>query len=75
MCVCVCVRARVQVHVFFRHGDRSPTPLGEAKAQTELWASRVQEVPAPLQNREYFPQKYPWGLLTKKGRILSQVAF
>lgn len=57
----------LQVHVFCRHGDRSPTPLGEAKAHTELWASRVQEVPAALRNREYFPQKFPWGLLTTKG--------
>ncbi|KAG0558253.1 hypothetical protein KC19_10G014400 [Ceratodon purpureus] len=65
--VCPAAPQLLEVHVYFRHGDRSPTPLGEAKAQTELWASRVQEVPVALQNREYFPQKYPWGLLTMKG--------
>jgi hypothetical protein len=60
----------VQVHAYFRHGDRTPTPLGEIKSKSELWASRVQEVPLALQNKEYFPQKYPWGLLTTKGDLI-----
>jgi len=62
----------LQVHAYFRHGDRSPTPLGEAKARAKLWETRLQEVPLILQKREYFPQKFPWGLLTVKGAEQSK---
>lgn len=58
-----------QVQVFFRHGDRSPTPLGDSNARLELWASRLQDIPASFPTYEYFPQAQPWGQLTKKGRL------
>lgn len=63
----------MQVHAYFRHGDRTPTPLGQATARAKLWESRLQEVPSALKDKEYFPQKYPWGLLTTRG--LSLFAF
>ncbi|XP_024376431.1 uncharacterized protein [Physcomitrium patens] len=57
----------LEVHVFFRHGDRTPTPVGRPKNRSDMWSSRVQEVPLPLRNGKFFRQKYPWGNLTTKG--------
>ncbi|KAL2602997.1 hypothetical protein R1flu_013151 [Riccia fluitans] len=59
----------VQVHVFVRHGDRSPSLIHKARMDTDLWLSRVQERPPELPGRtDYKHQEFPWGQLTKKGK-------
>ncbi|KAG6556106.1 hypothetical protein Mapa_002047 [Marchantia paleacea] len=59
----------VQVHVFFRHGDRSPSPLNSVTLDANLWASRLQEpFPQMLDRTKYKLQTHPWGQLTKKGK-------
>ncbi|XP_024520858.1 lysophosphatidic acid phosphatase type 6 [Selaginella moellendorffii] len=56
----------LQVHVFFRHGDRSPTPAF-GNSNPEVWSSRLEAVPPLLQPQNYQYQERPFGHLTRKG--------
>ncbi|BFI33765.1 hypothetical protein AXG93_4689s1600 [Marchantia polymorpha subsp. ruderalis] len=58
-----------QVHVIFRHGDRSPSPINSVNLDANLWASRLQEpFIQMLEKTKYKIQTHPWGQLTTTGK-------
>eukprot|EP00897_Mesotaenium_endlicherianum_P008688 jgi/Mesen1/7848/ME000042S07291 len=64
----------LQVQVLFRHGDRSPMPLGTPTAEEAArWESRLQARPEGLPEQHLSRGlEYPFGQLTQKG---AQQAF